>query len=173
MNGRGDHLRRGAVLLLLVLLHFGLRPWLDAGAAGRAAPDFLLLALLVYAIGTRPGKAALAGFLVGLLSDAVQPVAFGSAMLAYTVVGYLAAWGKAVFFAENPVVASAFFFGGLVVRDLLVLVWGGGLSGGGLSGGGLAWQLAFWTPLQGLATAIVGLAVLYAFRRWLGVRLAG
>lgn len=165
MNGRRDRWRLGAVLLLLVVLHFGLRPWLGSG---RAAPDFLLLALLVYAIGTRPGKAVVAGFLVGLLSDAVRPVAFGSAMLAYAVVGYLAAWGKAVFFAENPVVAAAFFFGGVVVRDLLVLVWGGGLSGGGL-----LWQLAFWTPLQGLATAIMGLAVLYAFRRWLGLRLTG
>lgn len=165
MNGRGDRLRRGAVLLLLVVLHFGLRPWLGTG---RAAPDFLLLALLIYAIGSRPGKAAVAGFLIGLLSDAVRPVAFGSAMLAYAVVGYLTAWGKAVFFAENPVVAATFFFGGVVVRDVLVLVWGGGLSGTGL-----VWQLAFWTPLQGLATAIVGLAVLYAFRRWLGVRLTG
>jgi rod shape-determining protein MreD len=165
VNGRRDRWRLGAVLLLLVVLHFGLRPWLGSG---RAAPDFLLLALLVYAIGTRPGKAVVAGFLVGLLSDAVRPVAFGSAMLAYAVVGYLAAWGKAVFFAENPVVAAAFFFGGVVVRDLLVMVWGGSLSGRGL-----LWQLAFWTPLQGLATAIVGLAVLYAFRRWLGLRLTG
>ena len=165
MNGRGSRMRRGAVLLLLVLLHFGLRPWLGTG---RAAPDFLLLALLVYAIGARPGKAAIAGFLIGLLSDAVRPVAFGSAMLAYSVVGYLAAWGKAVFFAENPAVAAAFFFAGVVVRDVLVLVWGGGLSGGGV-----LWQLLVWTPLQGLATAIVGLAVLYVFRRWLGIRLTG
>lgn len=165
MNGRGDRLRRGAVLLLLVVLHFGLRPWLGTG---RAAPDFLLLALLVYAIGARPGRAAIAGFLIGLLSDAVRPVAFGSAMLAYAVAGYLAAWGKAVFFAENPVVAAAFFFGGVVVRDVLVLVWGGGLSGGGA-----VWQLFWWTPLQGLSTAVVGLVVLYALRRWLGVRLTG
>jgi len=165
VNGRGDRLRRGTVLLLLVVLHFGLRPWLGTG---RAAPDFLLLALLVYAIGARPGKAAIAGFLIGLLSDAVRPVAFGSAMLAYAVVGYLAAWGKAVFFAENPVVAAAFFFGGVVIRDVLVLVWGGGLSGGGAF-----WQLLVWTPLQGLSTALVGLGVLYAFRRWLGIRLTG
>ena len=165
MNGRGDGVRRGAVLLLLVVLHFGLRPWLGTG---RASPDFLLLALLVYAIGSRPGKAAIAGFLIGLLSDAVRPVAFGSAMLAYSVAGYLAAWGKAVFFAENPAVAAAFFFGGVVIRDLLVLVWGGGQSGGAV-----VWQLLFWTPLQGLATAVVGLAVLYAFRRWLRIRLTG
>jgi rod shape-determining protein MreD len=162
---RGERVRRYAVILLLALLHFGLRPWLGSG---RFAPDFLLLALLVYAIGARPGRAAIAGFVIGLLSDALRPVAFGSAMLAYTVVGYLAAWGKAVFFAENPVVAAAFFFGGVVVRDLLVLVWGGGVSGTGA-----LWQLGVWTPLQGLSTAVVGLAVLYLFRRWLQVRLSG
>jgi len=162
---RGGRLRHWAVLLLLVILHFGLRPWLGTG---RAAPDFLLLALLVYAIGARPGHAVVAGFLVGLLSDSLRPVAFGSAMLAYAVVGYLAAWGKAVFFAENPVVAAAFFFGGVVVRDVLVLVWGGGLVGPGS-----LVQLMIWTPLQGIATAIVGLAVLYLFRRWLGLRLVG
>lgn len=162
---RGERVRRYAVILLLALLHFGLRPWLGSG---RFAPDFLLLALLVYAIGARPGRAAVAGFVIGLLSDALRPVAFGSAMLAYTVVGYLAAWGKAVFFAENPVVAAAFFFGGVVVRDLLVLVWGGGVGGTGV-----LWQLGVWTPLQGLSTAVVGLAVLYLFRRWLQVRLSG
>jgi rod shape-determining protein MreD len=153
------------VLLLLAVLHFGLRPWLGNG---RFAPDFLLLALLVYAIGERPGRAVIAGFLVGLLSDALRPVAFGSAMLAYAVVGYLGAWGKAVFFAENPVVAAAFFFGGVVVRDVLVLLWGG--TGGPAD---LAWQLGLWTPLQGLATAVMGLMVLYVFRRWLALRLSG
>lgn len=165
MTARGEGMRRSSILLLLALLHFGLRPWLGSG---RFAPDFLLLALLVYAIGERPGRAAVAGFLVGLLSDSLRPVAFGSAMLAYAVVGYLAAWGKAVFFAENPVVAAAFFFGGVLVRDVLVLVWGGGITSGGL-----VWQLAIWTPIQGVATAVMGLAVLYAFRRWLRLRLAG
>lgn len=165
MSPRAERLRRWTVLVLLALLHFGLRPWLGSG---RFAPDFLLLALLVYAIGERPGKAVIAGFLVGLLPDALQPVAFGSAMLAYAVVGYLAAWGKAVFFAENPAVAAAFFFGGVVVRDALVLLWGG--TG---DAGDLAWQLLVWTPVQGLATAVMGLAVLYAFRRWLRLRLSG
>lgn len=165
MSARGERLRRWSVLLLLALLHFGLRPWLGNG---RFAPDFLLLALLVYAIGERPGRAVIAGFLVGLLSDALRPVAFGSAMLAYAVVGYLAAWGKAVFFAENPVVAAAFFFGGVVVRDVLVLLWGGTADSAGLF-----WQLLLWTPLQGLATAVMGLVVLFVFRRWLRVRLGG
>lgn len=152
-----------AVLLLLAVLHFALRPWLGDP---RPAPDFLLLALLVYAIQARPGNAAVAGFVVGLVSDALTPVAFGSGMLAYTGVGYLAAWGKAIFFAENVVVAAGFFFGGTVLRDVLVLLWGGHLRGQTL-----LWQLMVWTPLKGLTTALVGVVILVTFRGWLQLRI--
>jgi rod shape-determining protein MreD len=151
-----------AVLALLAVLHFGLRPWLGNP---RVAPDFLLLALLVYAIRARPGAAAVAGFLIGLLSDSLVSVAFGSAMLAYAVVGYLAAWGKAVFFADNPAVAGGLFFVGVVVRDVLVLLWGGHAAGTSV-----LWQLALWTPLQALTTALSGVVVLLLFRQWLRVR---
>jgi rod shape-determining protein MreD len=151
-----------AVLALLAVLHFGLRPWLGNP---RVAPDFLLLALLVYAIRARPGAAAVAGFLIGLLSDSLVSVAFGSAMLAYAVVGYLAAWGKAVFFADNPAVAGGLFFLGVVVRDVLVLLWGGHAAGTSV-----LWQLALWTPLQALTTALSGVVVLLLFRQWLRVR---
>ncbi len=164
MRPRGDRLRLAAVVGLLVVLHFGLRPWLGSP---RVAPDFLLLALMVYAIRARPGRGAIVGFLVGLMGDAGFPFAFGSAMLAYTVVGYLAAWGKAVFFADNPVVAAGFFFGGVLVRDVLVLVWGGHAEGASV-----LWQLGVWTLLQGLTTALVGLLILVVFRNWLHVRLA-
>jgi rod shape-determining protein MreD len=157
--------RVAAVLGVLVVLHFGLRPWLGNP---RLAPDFLLLALLVYAIRARPGRAAVVGYLVGLLSDSLNPIAFGSAMLAYSVVGFLAAWGKAVFFAENRLVAAAFFFGGVCVRDVLVLLWGG--HAGGTS---IAWQLGLWTPLQGLTTAVVGVAVQAVLQGWLRVRGTG
>jgi rod shape-determining protein MreD len=154
--------RLAAVLVVLVVLHFGLRPWLGSP---RVAPDFLLLALMVYAIRARPGRASIAGFLIGLLSDSLNPVAFGSAMAAYTFVGFLAAWGKAVFFAENRVVAAAFFFGGVYMRDVIVLLWGG--HAGGTS---IAWQLGLWTPLQGLTTALVGVVVEAILQGWLHVR---
>lgn len=153
-----------SILLLLVLLHFGLRPWLGDP---RVAPDFLLLALLVYSIRTTPGRASIAGFLVGLLADALTPSAFGSAALAHTVVGYLSAWAKAVFFAENLVVSAGFFAGGAWLRDLLVL-----LAGGHAGAGAFAWQIAFWSPLKALTTAGVGVVVLLTFRRWLDVRIA-
>lgn len=152
-----------AVLLLLVVLHFGLRPLLGDD---RLAPDFLLLALLVYSIGARPGDGALAGFLVGLLADSLNPVAFGSAMFAHTVIGYLSAWGKAVFFAENLYVNAAFFFVGLWMRDTLVL-----LLGRHTAGSEVLWQLGYWSPLLALTTALSGVAVLLVFRRWLHVRI--
>lgn len=164
MTRRSGAYRLAAVLLLLAVLHFTIRPWLGAP---RAAPDFLLLGLLVYAIRARPGAAAIAGFAVGLLSDALTPVAFGAGALAHTVVGYLAAWGKAVFFAENLAVNAGFFFAGTWVRDLLVLV-----GGGHVQGSTLLWQLAVWSPLKAVTTALVGVAALLLFRRWLAIRIA-
>jgi rod shape-determining protein MreD len=165
MTRPGENKRLVAVLVVLGVLHFGLRPWLGSP---RVAPDFLLLALMIYAIRARPGRAAVVGFLVGLLSDSLNPVAFGSAMAAYSAVGFLAAWGKAVFFAENRLVAAAFFFSGVCVRDLLVLLWGG--HAGGTS---IVWQLGLWTPLQGLTTALVGVLVLVILQGWLRVRVTG
>jgi len=151
-----------AVLLLLVALHFVLRPFLGDS---RAAPDLLLLALLVYAIQARPGQAAVAGFVVGLVADSLTPVAFGAGAFAHTCVGYLAAWGKAVFFAESVPVSAAFIFAGSWLRDLLVLV-----AGRHMGERSLVWQLAFWSPLKALTTAAVGIVVLLVFRRWLRVR---
>lgn len=164
MNGKNAAYRPRTVLVLLVVLHFTVRPWLGDP---RPAPDFLVLALLVYAIRARPGAAAVAGFTIGLLGDALTPVAFGAGALAHTVVGYLAAWGKAIFFAENLAVNAGFFFAGTWVRDLLVLV-----GGGHLRGTELVWQLLLWSPLKAATTALVGVIVLLVFRRWLAMRIA-
>ncbi len=156
--------RLAGVLLVLVALHFVLRPFMGDL---RVAPDLLLLALLVYAIQARPGDAAIAGFVVGLVADALTPVAFGAGALSHTCVGYLAAWGKAVFFAESVPVSAGFFFAGTWLRDLLVLV-----AGRHLGDRTLVWQLAVWSPLKALTTALVGILALTVFRRWLneGVR---
>lgn len=150
------------VLAFLLVLHFYVRPRLfDA----RFAPDFMLVALLVYAIRSRPGDAAIAGFVVGLLADALAPARFGAGALAHTVVGYLTAWGRAVFFADNLIVNAAVFAGGLWLRDLIVLL----ASGAG--GEDLLTQLGVWAPLHALSTAIAGILVLIVFRDWLDIRL--
>jgi len=163
-NGRLDRLRFGTVLLLLVVLDFVLRPFLEP--LGQAAPDLLLLALLVFSIRARPGAAAGAGFVTGIFVDSLFPVPFGTWAFAHTCVGYLAAWGKAVFFAENLLVNAVFFFVGTWVRDVLVVI-----VGGHVARSTMLWQLLIWSPLEALTTSLTGVVVLLVFRRWLRVRL--
>src|SRR2546422_3310998 len=86
-----DRYRLVPILGGLVLLQFSLRARLGDD---RVAPDFLLLALLIYTIRAQPGRSAGAGFLVGLLRDALTPASFGAGALAHTLVGYLSSWGR-------------------------------------------------------------------------------
>ena len=150
------------VLGLLAVLHFAVRPRLGAPAV---APDFLMLALLLYAIRSRPGIAAVAGFLVGLVGDAVTPARIGAGALAHTVVGYLAAWGRAVFFPDNLLINCLVIALGVWVRNTIQLI----ASGPGV--GGIVGSLLIWSPLQALTTAVVAAIVLVMFRRWLDIRL--
>jgi len=159
---RGDRTRLWAVLGLLAVLHFAVRPRLGMPAV---APDFLLLALLLYAIRSRPGSAALAGFLVGLAGDAVVPARVGAGALAHTVVGYLAAWGRAVFFPDNLFVNGLVIALGVWLRNAIQLL----ASGPGA--GGLARALLVWSPLQAITTALTAALVLVVFQRWLDIRL--
>jgi rod shape-determining protein MreD len=129
------------------------------------APDFLLLALLVFSIRSRPGSAAVAGFIIGILGDALTPARFGAGALAHTVIGYVTAWGRAVFFADNLFVNCAVFFGGVWLRNVLVLLASGGEADG------LWRELMIWSPLQAFTTAIVGAIFLTVFRNWLDIRL--
>lgn len=146
---------------LLLVLHFYVRPLLWDGPG---APDFLLIAALFYAMQSGPGAGALAGFAVGVVQDALVPAHFGAAMLAHSVVGALAAWGRAVFFAENALVTAGFLACGVLVRDVIMLLAGGGSGAapGGFVGG---------TLLQSLTTAVAAVVVLVLFRRAFAVRL--
>lgn len=159
---RARRIRFGLVLILLVGLQFYVRPRLWSP---QLAPDFLMLALMLFAIRSRPGAAAVAGFIVGFASDALTPARFGAAMLANTLVAYAAAWGRAVFFADNLLVNAGFIAAGVWLRDLVVLL------GSGVSGSALVMQLAVWSPLLGLSTAVAGMVVLAVFREWLDIRL--
>src|SRR5882762_1824338 len=83
---RTDRYRYPIIMTLLVLMQFTVRSRLGGD---RVAPDFLLLALLIYTIRAEPGRSAAAGFIVGLLRDALTPASFGAGALAHTLVGYL------------------------------------------------------------------------------------
>ena len=159
---RAGRVQLAVALCLMLLLQFYVRPRLWGP---RVSPDFLFLGLMLVALRSSPGIAALAGFLVGLASDSLTPARFGAGMLANTVVGYLASWGRAVFFADNILVNAAFVGAGLWVRDLLTLL---------LSGAGdrpILAELAVYGPLEAVATAAFALLVLLASRQWFSVRL--
>jgi rod shape-determining protein MreD len=159
---RANRLQLAAVLLVLVVLHFYLRPRLGGP---RSSPDFLLIALMLFALRNSPGPAALAGFVVGLVADSLTPARFGAAALAHTVVGYLASWARAVFFADNLLVNAAFVAAGVWLRDFIVLT----VSGGG--SGSFVTEMALYSPLQALTSALFALIVLLVFREWFSLRL--
>ena len=159
---KSDRYRYPIILTLLVLLQFTVRSHLGGD---RVAPDFLLLALLIYTIRAEPGKSAAAGFLLGLVRDALTPASFGASALAHTLVGFASSWAKAVFFAEHVFVKGCLFFAGTWLRNFIVL-----LVSGRLQGSQVAWELLVWSPLQSLTTALVGIAMLWFLRDWLQPR---
>jgi rod shape-determining protein MreD len=124
-----------------------------------------MIALVFFAMRAGPGAGALAGFVVGVVNDALTPAAFGAGALAHTVVGYLAAWGRAVFFADNLLVNAAFVAVAVWVRDLILLL------ASGTGEGRLLLELTLNSPLQALSTALFALLVLAAFREWFAIRL--
>lgn len=157
-----DKFRVAVVIGALLLLEFYLRPSL---VEARGMPDFLMLALLLLAIRQRPGVAAVIGFLVGLMVDVLTPARFGAGILAHVLVGWGAAWGRSVFFADNLLVTAGVFFIGTWARNLLVLVFSG------TSPGRLVTELVTWSPLQGVTTAAVGVVIVMMFRDWLAIRM--
>lgn len=150
------------VLGLLLGLQFYARPRLWDGPT---APDFLVVGLLLVAIRTRPGTAAVLGFLMGLVTDVLTPAHFGAGMLAHTAVGYLASQGRAVVFADNILVTAGLFAGGLWLRNAIMLV------ASRTEGGTLLRDLTVWSPLQATTTALAGVVLVILFRDWLAIRM--
>jgi rod shape-determining protein MreD len=145
------------VLVVLVAAHFALRPRF---APSPLAPDLVLVALLFYAIRSRPGAGAAAGFIVGLLMDAVAPTAFGANAFALTIVGYLSGWLKAVVFPDNVLVNVVFVFAASLARDVLQVLAAGQLRSG-------AGVLLVTSPFAALSTTAAALVALLVFRGWL------
>ncbi|MBX9929321.1 MAG: rod shape-determining protein MreD [Gemmatimonadaceae bacterium] len=139
----------------LIALHYSLRPALG----WRAGIDFLVVALLLVAVRTRPGAAALIGFAIGIVADAMVPEAFGAGALALTIVGYTASWLKAAFFADNILLNAVFVFAGKWMADLITV-----LAEHRLGGQELVLQLVLWSPLAAAVTAVVGIVVLLIAR---------
>ena len=150
-----DFLRTLLAFLILVVLHYTLRPLLG----WRAGPDFLVIATLLVAIRVRPGVAALIGLCVGLASDSLDVHVFGAGALAMTVIAFTASWLKAVFFADDVLLNALFFFLGKWAFDIIFV-----LAGHRGDVGQVALQLFVWSPLTAAVTAIFGLVTLLILR---------
>jgi len=151
----GSMARAIATFAILVVLHYTLRPLLG----WRAPMDFLILALLLASIRVRPAVGALIGLALGIVSDSLTPDSLGAGAIAMTVVGYLASWLKAVFFADNIALNAFFFFLGKWVFDLIYFI-----VEHRLAGIELVQQLLLWSPLSAAATAVAGVLLLFLMR---------
>jgi rod shape-determining protein MreD len=147
--------RTWIAFLILVLLHFSVRPLLG----WRAEIDFLLIAMLLAAVRVRPGTAAVMGLIIGLLSDSLTPTAFGAGALAMSCVGFAASWLKAVFFADNLALNGFFFFAGQWAYSIIYV-----LAEHQRSGVELAQEMFVWAPLSGAVTAAAGVILLVLMR---------
>ncbi len=150
-----DLLRTAFAFVVLVVLHFSLRPLLG----WRAGPDFLIIALLLVSIRVRPGTAALIGFVMGIIADSVTLQAFGASALAMSVVGFTASWLKAVFFADDLVLNAFFFFLGKWAFDVLYI-----FAQRDAAQASLPLQLLVWSPLTAAVTSAAGILTLMVLR---------
>jgi len=156
-------IRTGIVCLILIVLHYTLRPLL----AWRASIDFLLIALVFGAVRMRPAWAAVYGFLLGLATDSLSLGAFGAGALAATIVGFSASWLKAVFFADNLALNAFFLFIGKWVFDLVYV-----LMERRMHGIEMLMQIIVWSPLAAAVTAVAGVIAITVLRPILEVRTA-
>ena len=145
----------GAVFLLLVALHYLIRPLIGA----RISVDFLVIAVLLAAVHVRPGVAALIGFVTGLVADSLTPLSFGAGALAMSAVGSAASWLKAAVFGDNVLAQTIFLAAGKFAFDVIYLI-----AEQRLPLGDFFMQLLVWSPLSALATGLAGVLVVSAFR---------
>ena len=76
-----------------------------------------------------------------------------------TVVGFMASWLKAVFFADDLTLNAFFFFLGKWVFDIVFV-----LAEHRAGGTEILLQLFLWSPLSALVTAVFGLITLLVLR---------
>jgi rod shape-determining protein MreD len=148
-------IRAAVAFVILVLLHYSLRPLLG----WRAEIDFLLIALLLAAVRVRPGTAAIIGCVLGLVADSLTPSAFGAGALGMSMVGFGASWLKAAFFADNLALNGFFFFAGRWAFAIIYV-----LAEHQRRGIELVQEIFVWAPLSGAVTAIAGVIALAVMR---------
>lgn len=142
----------------LILLHFLLRVGLGVG---EAAPDLLVVALLLMSRETGLGVAAGMGFALGLLEDALSILAFGANSVALTVLGILGGTTRDLFVGDSLFFLVSYFVLGKLARDVLHWV----LVGEALRGPFVADAL-LGGLMAGVYAAVVGIVVMSLTGLW-------
>ena len=155
MVNKSVMIRTAVTCAILIVMHYTVRPLL----AWRFAIDFLLIALVFGSVRIRPASAAVYGLILGLAADSLSLGAFGAGALAATIVGFSSSWLKAVFFADNVAINAIFFLAGKWAYDLVYV-----LMARRMQGVEMLVQLALWTPLAAIVTAIAGVLLLTLLR---------
>lgn len=153
--GRMAERRRGWIglaitVLVLTFLHFALNPLFESWYA---APNLLLCAVLVAARQLRAGRAAVLGFVLGMLEDAMAVSHFGLATLLLVLIAYAGSRTRDFFVGEELLFMGVYLFLGTWLYEsvsyaVVELGWG-------------AAKFALMrAPLDALATSAVAYLIL-------------
>jgi rod shape-determining protein MreD len=142
------HNRIGLAFTVLVLtfLHFALDPLFDSWYF---SPNLLVCAVLISARELRPGAAAMVGFALGLLEDAMAVSYFGMATLLLVLIAFLGSLTRDLFLGEERLFMGTYLFVGTWVYETASYLLMG-------AGGDPVAFILLKAPLDAVATGAVG-----------------
>jgi len=149
-------------IFLIVLAHFVLR--LAIGLADRA-PDLLTVAVLLGARRLRGFHAALLGFVLGVLNDALSLVAFGAEAVVLSLLGFVGARSRDLFEGDSMLFVGFYVFLGKWLHDVLYQ-----FLARGIPHGETASFLLVQAPLAALYAAGAAILALILYRATTGDR---
>lgn len=135
---------RWAAIVGLLLLHLFLYPLLQRWVV---APDFLVGEVLLAALLLKPRVAAVVGFASGLLHASLTLAAVGGTAFLLGVAAYLAGRLRELFFAEQSLYLTVYFFAGTWILEVALAA---------VSASGLHWpEMLLRAVGDGLLTALL------------------
>lgn len=148
--------------VFLIVAHLILRLALGLGDS---APDLLTVALLLGARRARSSIAALLGFALGLLNDALASVAFGAEAIVLTVLGFVGARSRDLFEGDSLLFVWVYLFLGKWLHDVAY-----SFVAPALARGDLVSRLFIQTPITALYAAFAGIIAMLVYRAASGER---
>lgn len=149
-------------IAVLILLHFVLHLGLGLGPTG---PDLLVPAVLLGARRLSAGRAAVLGFAAGMLQDSFALVGFAVSAILLTVLAFLGARTRDLFFGDSLLFIGLYLFAGTwVFHAAWFLVAGRG------AGADPVYEIFVQAPLAALFSAAAGVIALLLYRVVVGDR---